>query len=280
MCTVQDVQIDEAGLQERLANGGTAITQNTPAPTIDATDGNPGSTKTGIAGGGDVGVGPGGGKDGTGETVTPATYTPNSDGSFNGQSYLDAHPDVMAEYNRIMTTADRNSPWFTEHGLDQGAAGFAAWHANNGGYSTSGSSAPGSAGGTTSDTLTGLTTSFNDTIKQLQESTAAQIAALNNNSTNLTAQIADMQKGFATSQQELLDNMNKAAAAQSQSFAKALKDLTGANGQAAKKPNYGKALQRNKDLNGAGIGATMLTGPGGVPAGSASLGTTSLLGAA
>jgi len=213
-------------------------------------------------------------------------YAANADGSFNGQSYLDAHPDVMAEYNRLIGTADRNSPWFKEHGLDQGAVGFAQWHANNGGYSTSGggtgtTGATGGDGGATTatSTLDGLAKGFNDTIKNLTDSTKAQIDALNANSTSLTAQIAEMQKGFATSQQELLDNMNKAAAAQSASFSKALKDLTGANGQGAKKPNYGKALQRNKDLNGQGIGATMLTGPNGVAIGSASLGTTSLLGA-
>lgn len=316
MCTVgPETNIDEADLQRRLQDTAvttpqqvqTPVPDQSTGPTADQTDGNPGSTKTGIAGGGDKGMGPnpddpyggngppaGGdpqaGATGTtppaatGTTATPSTYAPNSDGSFNGQSYIDAHPDVLAEYNRLTTTADRNSPWFTEHGLDQGPTGFAQWHANNGGYSTSGSGTPAAGGGTAgagtaNDVLTNLTTSFNDTIKGLQDSTAAQIAALNNNSTSLTSQIAGMQKGFATSQQELLDNMNKAAATQSKSFTDALKNLSGASGQASKKPNYGRALQRNKDLNGQGIGATMLTGPNGVAPGGVSLGTTSLLGA-
>lgn len=45
---------------------------------------------------------------------------------------LSERPDVKAEYDRIMATADKNSPWFKEHGLDKGAEGFAQWWlANN-----------------------------------------------------------------------------------------------------------------------------------------------------
>lgn len=36
-------------------------------------------------------------------------------------------PDVKAEYDKLSASADRNSPWFAQHGLDRGAEGFADW---------------------------------------------------------------------------------------------------------------------------------------------------------
>lgn len=52
-------------------------------------------------------------------------------GPWNAQGYLNNNPDILAEYNRLIATADPNSPWFARHGLDQGAAGFAEWHFQN-----------------------------------------------------------------------------------------------------------------------------------------------------
>lgn len=48
-------------------------------------------------------------------------------GGINFAQVLADRPDVKAEYDRLMQTADQNSPWFTEHGLDKGPEGFAQW---------------------------------------------------------------------------------------------------------------------------------------------------------
>lgn len=43
-------------------------------------------------------------------------------------AYMAANPDVMAEYQRVAATADRNSPQYQKLGLDRGPEGFAAYH--------------------------------------------------------------------------------------------------------------------------------------------------------
>lgn len=40
-------------------------------------------------------------------------------------------PDVIAEAERLLASADRNSPWFKQHGLDGGVNGFVDWWLNN-----------------------------------------------------------------------------------------------------------------------------------------------------
>ncbi|CAB4198789.1 hypothetical protein UFOVP1324_16 [uncultured Caudovirales phage] len=207
---------------------------------------------------------------------------------FDPATYLKLNPDVQAEYDRVIKVADRNSPFFAEHGLESPET-FAAWHYQTYGKNENRPGGGGTAVGNTTGTVaqgndltTSLTSGFNDAIKALQDSTTTQVNQLNQNNSDLTKQIMDMQTGFQTSQQQLLDNLNKTAAAQSQQFTQALKDLKDAGnstGQAAKKPNYARALARNRDLNSQGLGSTMLTGPGGTQPGNLSLGATSLLGA-
>lgn len=73
--------------------------------------------------------------------VTPPATTPPANDNFTPGSTIDynqllaARPDVLAQYNHLIAIADRNSPWFTQHGLDQGPTGFAAWWYNQGGGS-------------------------------------------------------------------------------------------------------------------------------------------------
>lgn len=81
-----------------------------------ANDGTP------IPGGTTAGAGPTSGTPGT----LPPLITP---GVSAGQAYLNANPDVMAEYNRILPTVDWNSPWAAQHGFVQGNPGaFGDWH--------------------------------------------------------------------------------------------------------------------------------------------------------
>lgn len=44
---------------------------------------------------------------------------------------LQDRPDVRAEYDKIAPIADKNSPWYAQHGLDKGAEGFAEWWYGN-----------------------------------------------------------------------------------------------------------------------------------------------------
>jgi hypothetical protein len=80
----------------------------------------------------------GGGRPGTlsGGTTRPAGTPPApqqlSAGKSAGQAYLDANPDVAAEYNRLLPTIDWNSPWAAQHGFVQGDPGaFGDWHYQN-----------------------------------------------------------------------------------------------------------------------------------------------------
>jgi len=49
-----------------------------------------------------------------------------------GQQVITKRPDVAAEAERLLAVADRNSPWFSQHGLDRGVEGFAEWWATQG----------------------------------------------------------------------------------------------------------------------------------------------------
>lgn len=72
--------------------------------------------------------------------TTPATGAPAGSGvvsptqgpapALDPKAYLAANPDVMAEYQNIVSRADPNSPWFAEHGLSSPEA-FAQWHYDN-----------------------------------------------------------------------------------------------------------------------------------------------------
>lgn len=204
------------------------------------------------------------------------------------QALLQARPDIASAYQQAVATADRNSPVFLEKGLDSLENYARYWYGGMGGYKEWNplGGQTGGVGGdpnaTGNDLITSLTNGFNQQIAQLQQQSAAQLAALQGQNQQLAGSIQQQQQQFAQSQQQLLDQMTRAAAQQSQQFQAALKgiqDAGSSTGQAAKKPNYGRALQRNKELNGQGVGSTMLTGPGGVAPGSMSLGFTSLLGA-
>lgn len=59
------------------------------------------------------------------DNPTPTPRAPDWD------SYVQHYADVRAEGERLLATADRNSPWFRQHGLDKGVAGFGEWHWNN-----------------------------------------------------------------------------------------------------------------------------------------------------
>jgi len=59
------------------------------------------------------------------DNPTPTPRAPDWD------SYVQHYTDVRAEGERLLATADRNSPWFKQHGLDKGVAGFGEWHWNN-----------------------------------------------------------------------------------------------------------------------------------------------------
>ena len=208
---------------------------------------------------------------------------------FDAAAYLKANPDVAQGYLDESTRDKKSINNLAALGI-YNADQYAAWHATTYGAKEGRPGIAGGAVGNTTGTVaqgndltTSLTSGFNDAIKALQDSTTAQVTALNTSNAGLTQQIMDMQTGFQKSQQDLLDNLNKTAAAQSQQFTSALKDLKDAGnstGQAAKKPNYARALARNRDLNGNGLTSTMLTGPGGASnPGALSLGATSLLGA-
>lgn len=60
--------------------------------------------------------------------VTTATAANDNSAAWTAAGYLANNPDIQAAANNLLATADPNSPWYTEHGLDKGAEGFAAWH--------------------------------------------------------------------------------------------------------------------------------------------------------
>lgn len=72
-------------------------------------------------------------------TSTPSAVTAPSTAAGAGQidynQLLKDRPDVLAQYNSLIAVADKNSPWYAQHGLDKGATGFAAWWYNQGGGS-------------------------------------------------------------------------------------------------------------------------------------------------
>jgi hypothetical protein len=124
-----------------------------------------------------------------------------------------------------------------------------------------------------------LTTAANEQIATLNTNMGAQLDELRNQNTSLTGYIAEQGESFAKSQAELLTQITDQSTKASKQMMEAIANLQGASGQAAKKPNYARALQRNKDLNSTGLSSTMLTGAAGVPATSLTLGKAALLGA-
>lgn len=297
MCTLQDTTNMSPEQIQAMVDAINAANGQDPA-------GYENPNKTGIAGGGDRGMLP----TALAEGLNPETgyndgIPRNPDGSvqkpleagqtsgntgFDPKTYLNANPDVLAEYNRVVAVGDRNSPFFSEHGLESPET-FAAWHYNTYGKNENrpgaGGSNVGATGGAVSqgnDLITSLTQGFNDQIKTLSDQNATLITQLQNSNTATQAQIGALTKAFQTNQQQLLDQMNMSAAKQSAEFSKALKDMrdaTNSTGQAAKKPDYRRALAKNRELNSMGLSSTMLTGSRGVNSSSMTLGATSLLGA-
>jgi hypothetical protein len=70
------------------------------------------------------------GINGPATTGAPAVALPTV-GTVNWSQVLKDRPDVLAEYNRVMAQADRNSPQFQKLGLDRGPEGFAEYWYNN-----------------------------------------------------------------------------------------------------------------------------------------------------
>lgn len=59
---------------------------------------------------------------------------PTAQGAPGGVDYAKLateRPDLKAQYDKVIAQADRNSPWFKEHGLDRGFDGFADWWLKN-----------------------------------------------------------------------------------------------------------------------------------------------------
>lgn len=65
-----------------------------------------------------------------GTAAPPPAASPYKAGDPNWKGYLDANPDVLAEYNKILPTVDWNSPWAAQHGFTQGGGpeAFAQYH--------------------------------------------------------------------------------------------------------------------------------------------------------
>lgn len=127
---------------------------------------------------------------------------------------------------------------------------------------------------TATDATTTLVNQYKDLATQLTTTIADQKRDTTTLIDNLTTQ-------FSNKQTDLLNGFQQAQAAQAAqmtALTKQMTDTVNGTGQAKKKPDYQAALARSRDLNSAGLGATMLTGPTGVAAGSMSLGATSLLG--
>lgn len=115
------------------------------------------------------------------QAVASGAYNPGgaAAGPDWGQYGVD-NPDVAAEYQRVNAIADRNSPWFTEHGLDKGPAGFYEWHYNTYGRNE-GRQAPTSAAQAQAQQQVGAqaavdpTKAAEDAFKRYQESTGHQL---------------------------------------------------------------------------------------------------------
>lgn len=63
--------------------------------------------------------------------VNPAASAPMKAGDYNWAQVLKDRPDVLAEYQKVSAQADKNSPFYAQHGLDRGPEGFAEWWYNN-----------------------------------------------------------------------------------------------------------------------------------------------------
>lgn len=64
-------------------------------------------------------------------TAPAAALPPMKAGDVNFAQLLKDRPDVLAEYNRLLSTADKNSPQYSKVGLDQGPEGYANYWLQN-----------------------------------------------------------------------------------------------------------------------------------------------------
>lgn len=210
--------------------------------------------------------------------------TPGRLTSAQAQQLLKDRPDVAAEFQRASAAADRNSPAFTQKGLDSAENYASYWYTQMGGNKQY--TLPGTDTTTPeqqqADLITSLTNGVGTAMAEMQKQAQSQVDELKAMNTSLTATIGQQQAQFASSQAELMAQVQKTQAEQTTAMQKALADMIKArdgNAQPAKKPNYARAMARNRELNSQGLSSTMLTGPRGVTPGSMSLGLTSLLGA-
>lgn len=112
-------------------------------------------------------------------------------------------------------------------------------------------------------------------LTSLTASSQAQLSELQKQNTSLTQQITSAQEQATATQAGLLKQFQDFTAQQAAEASKAM----AATGQGVKKPNYKNALDKNKALESGGLSSTNLTGSGGVPVTSLTLGAPALLGA-
>lgn len=199
--------------------------------------------------------------------------------------YLARYPGVATEYQQESTRDKKSIANLANLGINS-ATDFARWHYETMGQGqgfTVNTPDPGPTPEDATQTLIDtLTKGFTDTLTSLTKSNQDAIDKLNTDNADLVKTIHDQGEGYATSQADLLKQIQDQTASSSKSMQDAVNNLLNAgnsNGQMAHKPDYGRALARNRALNGRGLSSTALTGSGGVPLTSLTLGRTQLTGA-
>lgn len=213
-----------------------------------------------------------------------ATLLGNGD-TRDWADYLARYPGVAAEY-ASESTRDRKSISNLEDLGIGSATDFARWHYETMGQGQGFTVNTPEAGPTPEDQtqtlIDTLTRGFTDTLTSLTASNTEALGRLNADNAHLVQTIADQGAAYQTSQADLLRQIQDQTAASASSMQTAVSELLNAGnstGQMARKPDYGRALARNRALNGRGLSSTQLTGSGGVPLTSLTLGRAQLTGA-
>lgn len=203
----------------------------------------------------------------------------------------DLGPGAQTEFERVAAKADKNSPFYKQNGLDSYDKYLQVWYDQKRDPSydvtsrlqqTTGAAPPKTPEQTAQEMLDKLTGAVTTAVTGVQSQTKSIVDGLTAQNTALTGQIAQQTAQFKTQQGALLQGFQQAQADNAKAMAdlmKQMSDVQNQNTQAAKKPNYARALANNKALNGGGLSSTMLTGASGVAPTSLTLGRTSLLGA-
>lgn len=175
--------------------------------------------------------------------------------------------------------ADKNSPVYKQKGLDNIDSFTQYWfdHIRNPNDYAGPTSTDPTPQQAADDVTTKATSETDKLVQTYKDLTASLTAQIGKQQTDTTKLIGDLQGQFASKQGSLLSGFQEAQATQAKQMGDLINQMN-STGQQAKRPNYGAALQKNRELNSQGLAATMLTGPGGVSPGALSLGFTSLLG--